>query len=168
MPEICPSCGKSFPNSSRVLGHMNHPYSPCRWYFMNREKRIGPDPENRPESSQAPLSPITNPLPDSDMDDDHDNQPYPASIESEYFPNAGKTFGSGPNFMSKFDADVHAAERETLPFYPFASKDEFELASWVSRAGLSMKLQDEFFNLKLVRESTHSPSGFVDANGDKQ
>lgn len=94
------------------------------------------------------------------MSGSNDNQdPGPPSsplTESQYFPDAGKTFGYGANFMSMFDTDVHAGDRDILPFYPFASKDEFELASWISRAGLSMKLQDEFFKLKLVSESAHA------------
>lgn len=127
---------------------MNHPYSPCRWYFVNQQnvRDPDPDPDDGPDFSTppSPIDPVSDD--ESDMAVDRENQP-----PTFHFPQAGKTFGYGANFMSAFDADVHAGERDMLPFYPFASKNEFELASWISRAGISMKLQDEFFNLKLVR-----------------
>lgn len=138
---------------------MNHPYSPCKWYFVDQHNNKHSDLENGPESSRPP-SPMSlgDPVPDPnpEISSENDSQaPGSPPTDSQHFPEAGKTFGYGADFMSAFDADVHAGDRNVLPFYPFASKEEFELASWISRAGLSMKLQDEFFKLKLVSEPAH-------------
>lgn len=44
----------------------------------------------------------------------------------EVYPDAGRIFGHGDNFMDEFDKDEHASERQTNPFYPFASKGEVQ------------------------------------------
>jgi hypothetical protein len=76
----------------------------------------------------------------------HSNSPF----FTEFYPGASKIFGSGPTFMDDFDNDEFSKERQAHPHYPFASKDEWQMASWLLRSGLSMAALDRFFKLELV------------------
>lgn len=69
---------------------------------------------------------------------------------SEAFPGAGARHGRGKTFMDVFDDDQFSSQRESNLFYPFASKSEWETASWLIRSGLSTHAIDEFFTLPLV------------------
>lgn len=73
------------------------------------------------------------------------SQPY-----REDYPGAAKIYGTSPTFMDIFNSDVHSAERKNHPYYPFASKEEWELASFLLRSDLSMKSIDKFLKLQLV------------------
>ena len=66
------------------------------------------------------------------------------------FPGAGRTYGTGQTFMNLFDADQYAHYRTHNVYYPFASKDEWQLASWLLQLNLSMPAIDEFLHLDLV------------------
>ncbi|KAF8802554.1 hypothetical protein BYT27DRAFT_7111964 [Phlegmacium glaucopus] len=74
-----------------------------------------------------------------------------SSFFSEFYPGASKIFGSGPTFMDNFDNDQFFKERQAHPHYPFASKAEWQLASFLLRSGLSMAAMDKFFKLELVK-----------------
>jgi hypothetical protein len=52
--------------------------------------------------------------------------------------------------MDIFDEDSHASKRENNVYYPFASADEWELASFLVKSGLSISAIDEFLKLQLV------------------
>ena len=187
MPAYCQRCGKKFQDTSRVLNHMNQPYSSCRTYFeeilqitkassrpeANQETSdfnsssdpttVSRSPKDGP-SSEAEDDPMEY-VPDPTIDKDHpmedvpdltsDNVPDPTSDSNpffqEFFPGASHTFGSGQTFMDIFDNDMFSEQREQFPYYPFASKDEWELASFLLRSGLSMAAIDKFFKLVLVR-----------------
>lgn len=123
----CPNCGLVFQDSSAVLKHMNHRYSSCHIWFSN----------------QPPRSP--SPAPSST----HESEP--SGLTSHFFPNAGHVFDSGPGFLGWFRGDEDAEARSADPYYPFFSKGEWEIASFLSRSGLSMKSIDEFLSLTLVR-----------------
>ena len=56
----------------------------------------------------------------------------------------------GQTFMDGFDADVFAEERSVNIFYPFASKYDWELASWLYNSRLSMAEIDKFLSLQIV------------------
>ena len=72
------------------------------------------------------------------------------SVFIEKHPGAAQTFGRGVTFMDIFDADPHASKRKHHPYYPFASRAEWELASFLLRSDLSMNLIDKFLKLELV------------------
>lgn len=93
--------------------------------------------------------------------DDHQTPSGSASLapESPYIevhPAAGKILGHGSTFMDDFEADPYANERRDLPYYPFASRDEWELASFLLRSPLSMKSIDMFLSLSMVRLGSFS------------
>ena len=59
-------------------------------------------------------------------------------------------YGCGPGFLGWFQDNKNAEARSTNLYYPFLSKGEWEIAAFLSRSGLSMKLIDEFLSLSLV------------------
>lgn len=73
---------------------------------------------------------------------------YPYIVEEH--PTGSWTFGRGSTLMDQFRNDEFAHLRQELPYYPFASRDEWELASFLLRSDLSMSVLDEFFKLSLV------------------
>ena len=54
--------------------------------------------------------------------------------------------------MDKFDNDQFSKERQMHSHYPFASKDEWYMGSFLLHSGLSMAALDQFFKLELVRD----------------
>ncbi|KAJ7725295.1 hypothetical protein DFH07DRAFT_758708 [Mycena maculata] len=71
-------------------------------------------------------------------------QDYPEEKE------AGVPLEKCKTFFEKYRADQ---KREGhAPWYPFESKEEWELARWLMTSGLSQKKTDEFLKLKSVRE----------------
>ena len=71
----------------------------------------------------------------------------------EKYPGAAQTFGRAKTFMDTFDADRHADQRKDHPYYPFASRNEWEFASFLLCSNLSMNSIDKFLNLELVSGS---------------
>ena len=66
-------------------------------------------------------------------------------------PMAGKTFGRGDTFMDHFDNDGFASARsQGCLYYPFASRDEWELASFLLCSQMSLADIDRFLKLQLV------------------
>ncbi|KAG1744029.1 uncharacterized protein EDB91DRAFT_1050733 [Suillus paluster] len=53
--------------------------------------------------------------------------------------------------MNQFSKDEYAAEREKNQYFPFTSKLDWEMASFILRSDLSMADIDEYLNLKFVR-----------------
>ena len=132
-PAICPNCGMAFENESSVLKHMNHKFSSCNSFFLRGDPL--------PTAPNAP----------PDIPSMSHNFPH-----STVFPGAAHIYGHGDGYMGTFHNDTHSGEREVNPYYPFQSKGEWEIASFLSQSGLSMKHIDEFLSLSLVR--CHSSS----------
>lgn len=93
---------------------------------------------------------------DSQSVNDHNNIPF-----IEKYPGAAQTFGRAKTFMDTFDADCHADKRKDHPYYPFASRNEWELASFLLRSNLSMTSIDNFLKLELVSGSVSFTSSFL-------
>jgi hypothetical protein len=172
MPAYCQRCGKKFLDTARVLNHMNQPISSCRTYYEEllqiAETAGSPEgvqssicPEDRPyemdaseiDRSDGASSPIIDksrsPTPMA-TDEDPTSSPSNSTFFTEFYPGASKMFGSGPTFMDNFDNDKFSKERQVHSHYPFASKDEWQMASFLLRSGLSMAALDQFFKLELV------------------
>ena len=121
----CPNCGMSFANETSVLKHMNHRFSTCKSFFLRGEPLVAHPSPN--------LSPTPNP-----------------TSRSTIFPDAGFVYGRGDGYMGTFYNDTYADERISNPYFPFQSKGEWEIASFLSSSGLSMRRIDEFLSLTLV------------------
>jgi hypothetical protein len=61
------------------------------------------------------------------------------------------TYGQAPTFLDRFNEDKYSAFRTMNMYYPFSSKAEWELASFLLSSDLPMQKVDEFLKLKLVR-----------------
>jgi len=77
------------------------------------------------------------------------------------YPSAAHVYGKGHTFMDVFDADPHADKRVENLYYPFASKQDWEMASWLLRSGLSMAAVDRFLRLELVSCILYRPPSSV-------
>jgi hypothetical protein len=55
--------------------------------------------------------------------------------------------------MDLFDADQFADQRKTNLYYPFASHEDWEFASFLLRSSLSMAEIDELLSLDLVSDN---------------
>lgn len=74
----------------------------------------------------------------------------PSGVFIEEFVGAGETYGRGVTFLDIFDNDPHASKRVNNIYYPFTSKDEWELASFLLQSDMSMASIDSFLSLTLV------------------
>jgi hypothetical protein len=59
-------------------------------------------------------------------------------------------YGPGTTFLDEFDRDSYAAARVENIYYPFSSKDEWQLASFLLSTNLSMTSMTKFLSLTLV------------------
>lgn len=165
----CPNCGKGgFKDDSAVANHMNQPTSTgCNMWVDNL---VSLRDSILPSSSRrsTPPSPSSNPLAfpedptEMDVDSDHtahevepprySAEPFPVGSQETYdlFPGAARIYTSGPTFMDRFEADWFSGHRSTNIYYPFASREEWELALWLLRLGLSMRAIDAFLKLSKV------------------
>ena len=68
----------------------------------------------------------------------------------EEHPTASRAYGQGTTLMDHFHNDRFAHLCKAHPYYPFTSRDKWELASFLLRSNLSMSALDEFFKLSMV------------------
>ncbi|KAJ4463779.1 hypothetical protein C8R41DRAFT_927247 [Lentinula lateritia] len=105
-------------------------------------------------SSNSELDPWTEDDQEDFMDVDHiEANSVPYQIP---FPNASQIVGQGATFMDDFNDDHFADERGTNLYYPFASRPEWETASFLLNSSLSMQEIDVYLKLDLVQKSTTS------------
>lgn len=169
----CPRCYKKFKDQAATLNHLNQPYSSCRTHYEELIQVADAlqshvrDPDTihaNFETEEQPQCP--SPM-DVDLDDEepevttgdlHINncptashfRPTAASFHVDEYPNAAKVFDYGGTYMDKFDRDSYAQHRKDHLYYPFASRDEWEVASFLLRSQLSMGAIDRFLKLELV------------------
>jgi hypothetical protein len=175
----CPSCGKHFKNNTRVLQHMSQPTSRC-----NKKRRrlqlvrisysaaIGQRHRNRSNNPNLTSNPNADIYPNNS-----DNDQFSLDVDNlddgsqslvvgegaergqavEFCPNVPQVYTGGNTFMADFDRDSYTSQRHEVPWYPFAGKNDWEVAHWLMRANLSMSEIDEYLNLNFVS----FPSGFL-------
>ena len=163
-----------------VLAHLNQPSSNCRlrdaFYRAQKQAQhhcpLPSRPPFRPQPHAGTASTVPdwnqsraevndsmdvdlgstdtpNPNPVSDNDprrfaSDH-NQPY-----QEMYSGAARTWPGGQTFMDRFDEDQFASMRKDCPYYPFSTKEEWELAAFLICSDLSMVDIDQFLKLPSV------------------
>ena len=163
MPSVrCPRCGKKFKDQTSLLQHMNQPISSCLTHF-----------EERIDIATALQSDPT--ISESDESDDMGRQSFEAPdfmdtaedllLASESYqnpedpknpfiikkhPTSGSVYGRGETFMDQCDKDRFTEMRKGCLYYPFASREEWELASFLLRSRLSMAALDRFLKLELA------------------
>lgn len=138
----CPFCGRSFDTHSNLMRHMNNPNSLC-------QPRCG-----NPLESFSSHEPSIN---ESDfvmeVDDDSFIPPAPPTNIYSIIKHPGpikELHGQGKSFMDVFHSDKYSQERSNNPFYPFSSRDEWQLGSYLLQSDLSNAAIDDFLKLELV------------------
>ena len=71
---------------------------------------------------------------------------------TEIYPGTAKTYRRGLTFLDKFNRDQYSAMQEENLYYPWASRPEWELASFLLHSSLSMAAVDQFLSLDLVSQ----------------
>ena len=148
----CPSCHKWFDNESLVLRHMNNPWTSCAsWNDF-----VGSIPLELPRyplNNHSNQDPRTNDEAANNNSTDH-HAPGPMHYEGIH-PNHPSIFGLGPGFMDAFNSDPSAEKRGANIYYPFSSKEEWGLASWLLCSGLSMRAINDFLALPIMSLEVH-------------
>ena len=86
-----------------------------------------------------------------DQDQTSETMPKLSEFYTEVYPNAGQTLSEkGQTFLNIFDEDEYAEARMENLYYPFASQQEWELASFLLQSDLSVAAIDRFLRLELV------------------
>ncbi|KAH7903379.1 hypothetical protein BJ138DRAFT_1020738, partial [Hygrophoropsis aurantiaca] len=67
------------------------------------------------------------------------------------YPGAAQQYHYGQSFLENFNADQFSEQRKTNLFYPFASKEDWQVGAWLSRSRLSVAAIDSFLSLPLIR-----------------
>ncbi|KAJ7659007.1 hypothetical protein B0H17DRAFT_1171830 [Mycena rosella] len=68
----------------------------------------------------------------------------------EYYKGAAQKYGQDKTFMEAFNRDTYAKERRTNIYYPFASVEEWEIASFITRSNMTVAATNEFLKLRLT------------------
>ena len=161
----CTRCQRKFRDRKALLCHMNHPFGACYSHFqevadladeLERYKKIPTRNEDNNRDSDVQSMDLG---PDMDVDvmvmehDDLGGNDWSMDGDGRFvdeYEGAAKEFGTGTTFMDEFDRDQYAGERINNLYYPFASRDEWELAAFLLRSDLSMASIDSFLSLNLV------------------
>ncbi|KAG2139145.1 uncharacterized protein EDB93DRAFT_1253070 [Suillus bovinus] len=72
----------------------------------------------------------------------------------EYCLNVPRVYVGGLTFMDVFNQDDYTHQRTEVPWYPFASQKDWEVAYWLMRTNLSMSEIDEYLNLSFTKENS--------------
>ena len=144
----CPSCQKRFANDSCVLRHMNHPATSCMSSFDFLESILRP-------TRQTPTTDHQNSETNYEIGDETANSNETTNVSGadcyeDVHPNVPIILESGAGFMDDFNADRHAEKRRENLYFPFSSKAEWGLASWLLCSGLSMRAINDFLALPIV------------------
>ena len=89
---------------------------------------------------------------DSAMDTSEDSEVVPPGRFVETYEGCSEAFSGGRTFMDAFCDDQYADERQSNLYFPFASRKEWQLASWLLRSRLSLGAIDSLLALDIVRQ----------------
>lgn len=71
----------------------------------------------------------------------------------DYYEGAGAIYGTVEMFLSNFNQDQYAKRHMDNPHYPFADSNDWMLANFLLKSGLSMRAIDEYLSLNIVSRS---------------
>lgn len=163
----CSFCCKRFDKPQKLLAHMNQPDGFCSGKIrpgrmiripINKLDLPGQDPAQPPSPTAEQFVDDPDIQMFNHMDVDEPME-LPSDIQAdgnnghrkrEEYPGASHTYPGGDTFMDAFDKAEFAEERRTNLFYPFASRQEWEMASFLVRSNLSMAAMNEFLSLQMV------------------
>jgi len=157
MPQ-CPNCSKRFPSSTGVVQHLSQPRTSClSWSTDIIAIANGLNDEGKnDDQTRAILDASVFEEMDINPDDDNftmDDGGFPGAasiIQSINVADGANIFGLGTTFLDNFFANDHADKHQTNLYYPFASRDNWEVDLFLMHSGLSMSAIDQFLKLQLV------------------
>ena len=97
-----------------------------------------------------------------------DDSNVPPSPSFEKYMGAAQSYGSGNTFMDKFDSDEYVSARIQNLYYPFDSKDKWELASFLLLSNLSQLSINKLLSLALVSFKPTRHQSLFDQFTDKK
>ncbi|KAG1824986.1 hypothetical protein EV424DRAFT_1471865 [Suillus variegatus] len=87
----------------------------------------------------------------------------------EWYEGAAKCYSQdGLTFLDLFDADEHAEYRKENLFYPFTSREEWEVADFLLRSALSMAAIDKLLQLSMIKRLKLSFNNAKDLRGQAE
>lgn len=154
---LCPSCGKSFKNETTLLQHLNQPSGRCAAQQDDFVTLATQAHSSARSSSLIDNNNSTNPAllvdeavfngegvsKSGNIDEDF--------LHRDFFPRAGQTYGDGQTFMDLFNTDCYTGQRANNVYYPFCTKGDWEMGSWLLQSGLSMCAINDFLKLEKVQ-----------------
>ncbi|KAH9009867.1 hypothetical protein EDB85DRAFT_1902692 [Lactarius pseudohatsudake] len=84
-----------------------------------------------------------------DLQEDFQNVDGPGKPFIQEYVGAAREYGRGTTFMQGFDRDPYSQERKKNLYYPFASRGEWEMATFLLHSSLSVSSIDSFLSLEL-------------------
>jgi hypothetical protein len=161
----CPKCSRHFGTSIQVARHLAQPLSLCaRIQRASAAELVSIPLRTTLNSDVLPASAASGDPPVGDefniqaFDDIQPavqsqgppQSPHSDNLFCHTFPGAAQAYGVGPTFMDNFDIDRHARERRDNLYYPFASRQDWEVAEFLLSSGMSMARIDRFLHLDSV------------------
>ncbi|KAI5982220.1 hypothetical protein EDD15DRAFT_2391380 [Pisolithus albus] len=125
----CLRCGKRFFSETNVLQHMNQPTD----WDLN------------------PPSPEVHETEDFTMDAPEEVIPLVPGKFVKVYEGSSEVFPGGKSFMDTFHEDQYSGERRSNLYFPFASQQEWQFASWLLRSRLSLTAIDSLLALDILQ-----------------
>lgn len=88
---------------------------------------------------------------DNQSSTEHKTRPKLSPFHTEFYDGAAQILETiGQTFLDVFNEDEYTDKQKKLLYYPFASQQEWELASFLLKSDLSMAAIDDFLKLQLI------------------
>ncbi|KAJ6557091.1 hypothetical protein B0H10DRAFT_1847032 [Mycena sp. CBHHK59/15] len=166
----CSVCTKKFFNTTHLLSHMNQPNGRChsslhsasfKIRHRNPQRKLNLPRSNAQRVSSRSTEHVEFEIAPMDVDYEADvNYGPEMNLEEESFDTqkayreeftgAAQVQPGGDTFKAVFERDQYAEQRKLNMYYPFASRDEWELVSFIVRSNMTLAATDEFLKLRLV------------------
>ena len=108
------------------------------------------------------MDPFDDDQPDGEQQDGHPPAVSVALLtllglgsQVQFFQNASYVYDVGQTFLDRFAMDAYSYLRRSNLYYPFASHDDWQMASYLLQSDLSMAKIDKYLKLNLVRLFCH-------------
>lgn len=135
-------------SSSSSSSSSNSPLLPSKNPFFKFFQRYRKD--RRPDL-HTDFSHSTTSVDTAGHDSNASSLDLPKEPIKEFHPTAADTYGVGKTVLDEIhESDQFAKQRGENVYFPFASKEDWEMGAWLIQSGLSMAEIDKFLKLSIV------------------